>query len=598
MKRMGGIHSVNRGADTIGHTIRLTIRIFCWSAVISLVFSMVLTAGSIWLFQGRPVLSRMLLYSKAWAKSYAAQALMWAPIGNKHPQWVLVETDEGEVDPIQLEADLAPVARRNFLWAGKVVGICWGCIAGLMLVGFYRYGQRLMRTTLHRGQEIVSPKEFRRLIPRKKAGDYTLAEVPLPKNSELQHAMILGAPGTGKTLTLIALLERIRRRGNKALVYDPTGTFYSIFWQPGDYLLNPLDARSQHWNPWAEIRTPYDADTLAKSLIPIEVNSDPFWVNAARSILAAALNRLPKGERTVERLIEYLCTTDLSELARLVPGTDAAALLSQDNPRTALSVQATTATSTRSLRYLWAGEQPLFSIRDWLAESDDSWLFLGAPADQQASLKPLLTCWLESAATAVLSLPPSQERRVFVIIDELPTLHRLEAIPRLLAQGRKFGIAGFIGLQNFAQLKEIYGPAGADALAGQCSTWLTLRVPDAESAEWASRNLGEIDVTEVQEAINYGANSFRDGRRLSEIRKPRPVVSATQIQQLPDLEGYLRLAGPYPVVKVKVPVVKRQSIQSLHVPVNESKTVYGLLRDVPPALPAAKSKSQRKNWKF
>jgi type IV conjugative transfer system coupling protein TraD len=540
----------------------------------------------------------MVLYSKAWAKSYAAQAFMWAPIGNKHPQWVLVETAEGEVDPIQLEADLAPVARRDFLWAGKAVVISWICIAGLMLVGFCRYGQRLMRATFHRGKEIVSPKEIRRLIPRKKTGDYTLADVPLPKNSELQHTMILGAPGTGKTLTLMALLERIRKLGHKVLVYDPTGAFYSMFDRPGDFLLNPLDARSQHWNPWAEIKAPYDADSLAKSLIPIEANSDPFWANAARSILAAALNRLPKPERTVERLIEYLCTTDLSELARLVPGTDAAALLSPDNPRTALSVQATTATSNRSLRYLWAGELPLFSIRDWLARDDDSWLFLGAPADQQASLKPLLTCWLESAATAVLSMPPSQERRVFVIIDELPTLHRLEAIPRLLAQGRKYGVCGFLGLQNFAQLKDIYGPAGADALAGQCSTWLTLRVPDAESAEWTSRNLGEIDVTEVQEAINYGANSFRDGRRLSEIRKPRPVVSATQIQQLPDLEGYLRLAGPYPVVKVKVPLVKRQSIQPLYVPVDESKTVYGLLRDVPPAPHATWGKSRRKNSKF
>jgi len=542
MKRMGGIHDVNRGADTLGQTIRLTMRIFGWSAVISLVLSLLLTVGIILLFQGKPVWTRMKIYSDAWIKSAAAQALRWAPVGNKHPKWVLVKTAEGEFDPTQLEADLAPEARRDLLWAGKAVGISWICIVSLLSVGFYRYGQRLMRATLHRGKEIVSPREIRRLIPRKKVGDYTLAGVPLPKNSELQHSMILGAPGTGKTMALMDLLEQIRRQGHKVLVYDPTGVFHSIFSHPGDFLLNPLDARSQHWTPWAEIRAPYDADNIAKSLIPVEAHTDPFWIHAARSLFAAALNRIPDEERAVERIIEHLSTTILKDLARLVPGTDAAALLAPDNPRTALSVQATTAAYTRSLRYLWWGKHPEFSIRDWLARDDDSWLFLGAPADQQASLKPLLSCWLETAANSVLSLPPSRERRVFLIIDELPTLHKLEAIPRLLAQGRKYGVCGFLGLQNFAQLKEIYGPAGADALAGQCSTWLTLRVPDAESAEWASKNLGEIDVTEVQEAINYGANSFRDGRRLSEIRKPRPVVSATQIQQPPG-PGRLPAAG-------------------------------------------------------
>lgn len=569
-------------------------RLTAWTIIYNLLFSLVLAVAftGFYLWWQRPWI---VTYGEAWSKSVAAYVWPYLPVANKNPNWLIIEAPDGKRwEATELEAALAPEIREDLLDVAKKGGWAWIGTFAILLVLCFRHGRRIASNRIMRGLEIVNANKIRRLIPRKERGDYSLAEVPLPRGSELQHAMVLGGPGTGKSLLFMEFQEQIRRRGGKMLVYDPTLEFYSRLSRPGDYLLNPLDARSQHWTPWAEIRAPYDADNLAKALIPNEANSEPFWTNAARSILAAALNKIQK--HSVEELIDLVCTTNLSKLAHLVEGTDAAALLSPGNPRTALSVQATTATYTRCLRYLWAGERPVFSIRDWVARDDDSdsCLFLGAPADQQAALRPLLTCWLESFATAALSLSPSRERRIFVVIDELPTLHKLEAIPRLLAQGRKYGIAGILALQNFSQLKEIYGPAGANALAGQCSTWVTLRVPDAESAEWASRNLGEIDVTESQEAITYGAPHFRDAVRLSEMRKSRPVVSATQIQQLPNLQGYLRLAGSYPVVEVKVKMIKRPAVQPINVPVDHALTVFGKFTDM---RPAALPEGKRPQWK-
>lgn len=387
-------------------------------------------------------------------------------MGNKSPEWLTVEDPDGNLwDPTDLEARLAPLVHQDFQRTLKIIGWFWIGFAGLILLHCHLKGRRLSKDRIERGKRLVTDKEIRHLISRSKS-KYTIGGVPIVRESEVQHTLILGAPGTGKTTIFLEVLDVVRKLMQRAIVYDPTGEFYSIYGRPGDILLNPLDSRHSHWTPWSEIRRAFDADNMAKFLIPRDGNAEPFWEDAARTILAAALNRIPK--HSVDSLISHLCTTKLIDLARLTKGTDAAALLSPENPKLALSVQATTTTYTRALRYLWAGDQPSFSIRDWISRDDDaSWLFLSAPAAQRAALKPLLTCWLECAAIAALTLEPSHTRRLFFAIDELPTLHKLDAIPTLLAQGRKFGVAGVLGLQSFSQLKVIYGKDGLPFMAPQ-----------------------------------------------------------------------------------------------------------------------------------
>ena len=51
---------------------------------------------------------------------------------------------------------------------------------------------------------------------------------------------------------------------------------------------------------------------------------------------------------------------------------------------------------------------------------------------------------------------------------------------------------------------------------------------------------------ENQQGISYGANEIRDGVSLNAQRKMRRVVTPTQIMQLDNLEGYLKVVGKYP----------------------------------------------------
>ena len=92
--------------------------------------------------------------------------------------------------------------------------------------------------------------------------------------------------------------------------------------------------------------------------------------------------------------------------------------------------------ATRALRYLPRRDNAL-RIRQWVeADAGDGWIFLNGRPDQLSSVRPLLSAWLEIFTNALMSLPPSRDRRVWLIIDELPSLNRIPSLPDFLAQSR------------------------------------------------------------------------------------------------------------------------------------------------------------------
>ncbi len=110
-----------------------------------------------------------------------------------------------------------------------------------------------------------------------------------------------------------------------------------------------------------------------------------------------------------------------------------------------------------------------------LDAEDDSWLFITVKADQLPSLRPLITVWIDIAIGAIMSMKPDPERRLYCIIDELPTLQRLPSLSDFLARARKYGGCGILGFQSYPQLEATYGIQDAAAITGYCSTWIALR---------------------------------------------------------------------------------------------------------------------------
>ena len=580
-RQAGLFRAMARGSETLGQHTRFTFRSFCMAGLISLGLTIGGTVGYLACYEpGTP--SWLWTWIKGEAMCPVQTSLSILPVGNKRPDWLAVNDPKGQAYyPCALVDQLRPWAMEIAGDYGRTAGVIWLIGTATVLGLFIRGGRRMGAEQIERGLDIVEASKFR--LPLRVRGPVTLAGVAIPRNTETQHMILQGTPGTGKTTAFLEIMDQIRAAHQRAILYDPTGEFYQIFGRPGtDYLLNPLDARSVHWIPRADLHREAECNVFAEALMPIDGNTDPFWIRAARTMLTAALMRIP--DHNVRVLLEHLCTTDMAALTALAQGTSAAATLSPENPRTAFSAQATIGAYTDPLRNLWDSDrvkQEPFSLREWIKRGEDgSWLFLSMPPAHLEATKYLVTAWFRIIFGDLVMLSPSRTRRLWLLIDEFPSLGKMDIFKPMLAQVRKFGVCCVIGAQSYAQLESAYDRAGANSIADQFSTWLTLRTTSGESSGWASRSMGEVEVTEYSEALSYGGRG--DGRRLSEGRRLRARVLPIELQELPDLEGYLRITGRYPLIHTKM---KTKNRRLLHpdpwCDVDYSQTVYGVLGDVP-----------------
>lgn len=90
------------------------------------------------------------------------------------------------------------------------------------------------------------------------------------------------------------------------------------------------------------------------------------------------------------------------------------------------------------------GDETPFAFRDFISgldrhEGRKPWIFVPRKEDYFEASKPLLACWLECAASAVLGLSPSSNRRVWFVLDELADLPRVDNLARLLPEGGSLG---------------------------------------------------------------------------------------------------------------------------------------------------------------
>ena len=474
--------------------------------------------------------------------------------------------------------------REVFEGAALGAKLSAGAIAGLLSL-FWLRGRQLGRNRRIRGAELatvgalarrIRPLPRRvldRLSPAPTRGPYRIAGAPYPERAETQHTIVSGTTGSGKTVLISDLVAQIRKRGERCVVYDKMGSYTRAFFDPErDALLNPLDARSPRWSPFYEARSPRDFDTMAAALIPQQKDTvDPFWVTAARQLFANGAGVLRARGVTENRvLVEHLLKTDLSKLAEAMEGTVAQSIVDPENPKTALSVRAMLTANIGALEYLPDTGEP-FSIRDWISDDGHArkgggFLFLTSRGDQHASLRGLISTWLEIAVNAMLSLEQDDERRIWVVLDELPTLHQVPSLQPGLAESRQFGGCFVLGIQVVSALRDLYGRNGAETISGLCGTRVVLAAPDRDTAQWSADSLGRAEVEEVTEGFSYGANTIRDGVSLMPKRELRPLALASEIMQLESLHGWLRFPGPLPVARIRLNYVARPKAAERFVP--------------------------------
>ncbi|OJX13134.1 MAG: hypothetical protein BGO77_08585 [Caedibacter sp. 37-49] len=425
----------------------------------------------------------------------------------------------------------------------------------IILLSWLIIGARQRQKKHNRGNKFATPFKLKLLINfRRENSDLKIANLPLVKDKETSHILISGTTGSGKSNCFNILVPQVRKRANRALVVDLTGQYVSRFYQQGDLILNPFDIRTINWDPWMDCELTSHYDMLAAGLIPQQKYvSDRFWDNASRALFSTAMQKLDcLDDHSIHELHRILITADLNEFESFFKETEAASYTSKDGEKMTLSIRSNLALQIKSFKHL-NDQTKGFSIRRWIQEEEqNNWLFITARPDQRETLKPLISCWLEIAFNAVMTLKPNQKRRLWFMIDELPALQQLPSLPLALAELRKYGGCIMAGIQGMPQISDLYGNAGSQAILDLFNTFIFFRSTDPQTTGWISKVLGEKDETEMVENLSYGANTIRDGVSLNQQTHTKPIVIPTEIQSLKDLEAYIKLPGNYPITKLKM----------------------------------------------
>ena len=319
---------------------------------------------------------------------------------------------------------------------------------------------------------------------------------------------------------------------------------------------NPFDARSERWCLFNELRSDYDAERLACSVVPTGHGDSAPWHHYAQILLAETLRALVRsGDTSTERLLHWSTIAPARELGALLAGTPAAGLFDEGADKALASTRFVLTAHLAAHRYMGPGE---FSLRRWLTEETGS-LFLTWRADMQSALAPLLATWVDVVATAVLSLPPDPTRRVWLVLDELAALGKLNSLESALTLGRKHGLATIVGVQSTAQLDRLYGKDSATVLRGCFRNLVVLAIAktDPATAEEFSLALGEREVLREDESRSTSASGTGVSQSLRRTRER--LVLPSEISGLPSLQGFLAVAGDAPIVRLTLVPRERET---------------------------------------
>ena len=234
-----------------------------------------------------------------------------------------------------------------------------------------KYGRRL------RGPILVTPPEFNKTLKGEGIGIQTDRKgtvLKLPLRAEAKHIQIMGDTGTGKSTLLMQMLQQIEHRGESAIVYDPAGEFTERFYSPkrGDWILNPLDARSPYWTPASELRNPAEARTIATSLYqPTNDKKGEFFTETPQKIFAHLLKYRPSPQE----LVQWMSNED--EIDRRVEGTELAQMIAKGAQQQRSGVLGSLGLIADSLRLLPTKAQAKgreWSANEWSKERE-GWIF-------------------------------------------------------------------------------------------------------------------------------------------------------------------------------------------------------------------------------
>lgn len=254
----------------------------------------------------------------------------------------------------------------------------------------------------------------------------------------------------------------------------------------------------------------------------------------------------------MSELYRLMVVADTRELRTLLRGTPAQPFLDEHNSRMFDSIRSVASSAVSALDYIAQQRGEEFSVRQWVAEERPGVLFMPYKAGQIAALRSTISGWMRLAIFEAMDgeEQPAEKgrepRRLWFVVDELDALGQIDGLKDALARLRKFGGRCILGFQSIAQVSSTYGPGDAHTIVENCGNTLILRCSASEgggTARFASQLIGEREVLRTTVSRSRRSGELMGSISHNEHFNLEPAVLPSQIEQLPDLTGYLKHAS-------------------------------------------------------
>lgn len=383
------------------------------------------------------------------------------------------------------------------------------------------------------------------------------------------------------------------------------------------YLFDPFseDGRTARWNPFFyvsddPIRRVNDLQRIAEMLYPDPPNVDPFWTASARSLflgIALYLFETPSTPKTIGEVLRQGMASDDEGFGqhwkRVIEGRNSGKCpLSPQCVRALYDVIDLAPVTASSIRKTFTSRLDLWlnPILDAATSANDFDLrdlrrkplsiYVGVNPDDLHRLRPVLALFFQQAiGLQTRTLPehdPSLSRQVLMLLDEFTALGRIPIIAEAVSYLPGYNVRILLVIQTPAQLREVYGPNGAETMLKSLAARIAFAPKDIVDAREISDELGNTTIkvkTHSRPLMDLADGKGRRQRSVSVSEQRRPLLLPQEVKDLGNEQALVFYEGLRPIRCRKIRYFQDRRFRARLLPAPE---VPRQQVELPPPIPA------------
>jgi type IV secretion system protein VirD4 len=397
-----------------------------------------------------------------------------------------------------------------------------------------------------------------------------------------EHQLVSGASRSGKGVghvipTLLNWTGSVLVYDVKNELWDITAGFRSRF--SHTLFFNPTRPDSVRFNPLLEIRKGLNEIRDTQNVVEMLVNPTgakytmDIWDQQAGQFLVALILHVlytePDGRKNLavvrERLLDFKRTCQV--MARIPHRHNPQTGAPEVHPEIAIvanelldqpeKFQASVRGTAAAYLTLYADEIVArttavsdFRLSDLVCSERPMTLYIQPPPSDAPRLRPLVRLVINQVCRALMeylgqdNLGRPKKHRLLLLLDEFPTLGKLEFFTMNLRQMAGYGIKAHLIVQSFNDIVEAYGPH--NTIIDNCHILTAFASADTATCLRISQMTGTV--TEYREGYSRRGGIWGMApRTVSYGEQVRPLLSPGDIRELPGDEQLVFVTGHKPM---------------------------------------------------